>query len=246
MTNSMQEQVGSQEGRRARLQHLAVTAASRTGTKMMLLAAPGGYLRQTGWIRSARARRPVDAQGDPQPWLTMPAIAFLDERLRRVSTLFEYGSGGSTAWFCERVPHVTSVEHHRAWYEEVRHRLPAAADLHLIATDAPGRFLDLVFRPLGTPTEYADAIGQLASEPPDVVVVDGIDRLNCIAATLMIAAPHTTLIVDNLEYAAEFAPALVLLEQHGYRRLDLWGVSPGELRTSCTSVVYRAGNCLGI
>lgn len=234
------------EGLRARFEHLVVAASARVGLKIGLLAAPGGYLHSTGWMRSARARRPIDLAGRPQPWLTLPAIAFLDKRLRSVETLFEYGSGGSTAWFSERVSRVVSVEHHRAWYEEVLAQLPPGAELHLYETEPPPRFLDLVFRPLGHPTAYAGAVRRLLPNGADVVVVDGIDRLNCIAAAISEAGPRTVIIVDNLEYAKEFGPAVDLLTTNKYRYIEFWGISPSELRESCTAIFYRTLNCLGI
>ena len=36
-----------------------------------------GILFQYGWLRAWRAGRPVDARGDPLPWITYLAIDFL-------------------------------------------------------------------------------------------------------------------------------------------------------------------------
>lgn len=233
--------------RRARIEHLVVVALSRIGLKGLLLAAPSGYLHGSGWIRSARARRPVDTLGRSQPWLTMPAVAFLDGRLSVDLSLFEYGSGGSTAWYGLRVGQVTSVEHDRHWYERVKPELPSNVTLLLKAESHQGTFLELVFRPLGLPTEYAKAIDSAELDRfPDVVVIDGVDRLNCINVVAERAPASTVIIVDNLEYQAELAPAIALLEGRGYRRLDFWGVAPGELRLSDTAVFYQSDNCLGI
>ena len=233
--------------RRAQIEHRLVTLLSRVGLKGALLAVPGGYLRASGWIRSARARRPVDAAGLSQPWLTMPAVAFLDERLSQEMSLFEYGSGGSTAWYGRRVASVTAVEHNRHWFDEIRNDLSSNVDLVFCQADQPGEFLDLVFRPLGNPLDYALAIdnAELATYP-NVVIIDGVDRLNCIGVVVERAPAETVIVVDNLEYAKELEPAIQLLHERGYRRLDFWGVAPGELRLSDTAVFYRSENCLGI
>lgn len=230
-----------------RLQHKLVVAFSRIGLKGLLFAAPGGYLTETGWLRSARARHPVDRAGDSQPWLTMPAIAFLDSRLSRDLTLFEFGSGGSTAWYGRRVGRVTAVEHDRHWFEMIQNDQPSNVNLVFCAAPQPGTFLELVFRPLGDPLKYASVIDEVESSSyPDVVVVDGVDRLNCIAIVAARAPESTVIVVDNLEYSRELAPAIDLLQQCGYRRLDFWGVAPGELRLSDTAVFYHSDNCLGI
>ncbi len=232
---------------RANLQHFAVRAFGAVGLKGVLLAVPGGYLRQTGWMRSARARRPLDRSGLSQPWLTMPAVAFLDERLRADLTLFEYGSGGSTAWYARRVKQITAVEHDRHWYDIVRGDLPANASVRYFGAEPVGDFLKLVFRPLGAPLEYANSIlAVVEGDYPDVVIVDGIDRLNCIAVVADTAPNSTVIVVDNLEYTVELAPAIDLLRERGFRYLGFCGLAPGELRLSNTGIFYRTGNCLGI
>ncbi len=227
--------------------HAIVNVLSHAGLKGMLLAAPDGYLRESGWMRSARARRPVDVAGQSQPWLTMPAIAFLDGRLNKTMRVMEYGSGGSTAWYGRRVDRVTSVEHDPQWYDAVKRTIPANVDIVLCPEAQPGTFLDLVFRPLGDPLSYARTITSAAlAGHPHVVVVDGIDRLNCIAIVAAEVPESTVVVVDNLEYSAELRPALDLLADRGYRQLDFWGVAPGELRLTNTGIFYRSGNCLEI
>ena len=197
-------------------------------------------------MRSFRNLRPVVASGMPQPWLTMPAIRFLDSRLRHDHLLFEYGSGGSTAWFAQRVEAVVSVEQSAAWYEEVIRLVPANARVNLREVEPKPVFLDMVFHPLGESSDYARAVRELPSRPPDVVVIDGRDRLNCIAEAMTVVSGRGVILADNLEYEQLFAPAVQQLVSSGWRDLRVWGLAPGELRESCTGIFYRDGNCLGI
>jgi hypothetical protein len=179
--------------------------------------------------------------------LTSAAVAFLDGRLTRELSLFEFGSGGSTAWYGRRVARVTSVEHDRHWYDLIKEDQPSNVDLVFCAVPQPGTFLELVFRPLGAPLAYARAIENAGhSSYPNVVVIDGVDRLNCIEVVSAQAPASTVLVVDNLEYSVELAPAIDVLTARGYKRIDFWGVSPGELRMSDTAVFYRTENCFGI
>lgn len=71
------------------------------------------YLRAVGWTRSAIGGRAVDADGEPYPWLTYPAVQFLEGRIRAEFRVFEYGSGSSTLWWSRRVASVVSCDHHR-------------------------------------------------------------------------------------------------------------------------------------
>src|SRR5688572_22901839 len=67
-------------------------------------------LREQGWLRSYRERRPVTQGGEPIPWYTYSAIDFLAERLPPDATVFEFGAGHSTLWYARRVARVVSVD----------------------------------------------------------------------------------------------------------------------------------------
>ena len=62
-----------------------------------------------GWIRSATARRPVDVDGQPIPWMTYGLIRFLDKRLPASIDVFEYGAGNSTLWWSQRARSVVCL-----------------------------------------------------------------------------------------------------------------------------------------
>lgn len=53
---------------------------------------------------------------DEQPWITFPVIDKLDAILTKSSCVFEYGGGGSTLFFANRVKEVITVEHNKEWY----------------------------------------------------------------------------------------------------------------------------------
>ena len=102
-------------------------SALRTGTllrALRLLHYRRSFVRTTGLLRSFRERRPVDAAGNPLPWVSYPAIHLLNERLRPDQTVFEYGAGYSTLYFAARCGAVTAVEHDREWFDEVARMAP--------------------------------------------------------------------------------------------------------------------------
>lgn len=76
--------------------------------------ASGRVLREEGWLRSYREGVPVRRSGEPIPWYTYSAIAFLDERLPGDATVFEFGAGYSTLWYAARCSRVVAVEPHHA------------------------------------------------------------------------------------------------------------------------------------
>lgn len=188
-----------------------------------------GYLAETGWVRSVRAGAIVDAGGAPQPWTTFPFIDFLGPRLGRGWTVFEYGAGASTLYFAARVAAVTAVEHDAAFADRLRPALPRQARL--------------LVRP-GESADYAEAIAECPA-PPELVCVDGVDRVRCVAAALPRLAPGGVLVLDDAE-RPEYEPARVRLAAAGFRAVEFWGLAPGRVERKCTTVFYRRDNVLGL
>jgi hypothetical protein len=188
------------------------------------------YLHQTGWLRSLDEGRPVDAQGQPVPWMNYAAIAFLDERLRSRHALFEYGSGASTAFFAARVAHVTSVEYDETWLAQVKQTAPANVTLVFRAHDEDGAYCRTI---TGTGRAY------------DVVIVDGRDRVNCLRQSVEALTPGGVLVLDDSE-RPRYAPGAAFLRDRGFRALRFEGLKPTGTATDQTTVFYRPDNAFDL
>lgn len=185
------------------------------------------YADYVGWVRSFMAKSPMGPDGAPVPWYTYPAIAFLEKRVHHDFRVLEYGSGSSTLYFAERAAAVVSIEDNREWYARIGQALPKNCEIHLATTD------------------YADLPAKLQTDPFDLVIVDGIDRVECVAKGVPLLAGRGVLILDDSE-RAEYQPARESLSALGFRELPFWGVAPGMVYRKCTSLFYRSGNCLAI
>lgn len=188
-----------------------------------------GYLARTGWVRSVGDAAVVDAAGEPLPWLTYPCVDFLASRLKPKWRIFEYGAGASTLYFARRVQSVTAVEHDETFAAGIRGRLPANARL--------------LVRPSGSAV-YAGALAE-CHEPPDLVLVDGVDRAQCIEEALRRLAPGAVLVLDDAE-RGEYARSVALLKDAGFRAVEFWGLAPGIAAGKCTTIFYRSANVLGL
>ena len=186
-----------------------------------------GFLRQYGWFESYRRRMPL-AFGKPIPFYTYSAIAFLEPRIDRTMTVFEYGSGYSTLWWAERAKSVVACEHHPGWYEQMKGMVPAN--------------VQLVHEGLASGGAY---VGKAAEFQSDIIVVDGRDRVSCAKACLPGLSERGVVIWDNSE-RERYQDGYDFLKQHGFRRLDFSGPGPIDFWPWCTSVFYRNDNCLGI
>lgn len=125
-----------------------------------------------------------------QPWLTIAAIDFLTAFLKTnpTASILEFGSGGSTIWFAQRTPNLISIEHRASWFERVSAVL---AELNL----QPQRQL------LNPPAYYQICTSWLPASF-DLILVDAIERLNCIQVSLPLLKPGGVLMLDNCERPA--------------------------------------------
>jgi hypothetical protein len=186
-----------------------------------------GWLRSSGWLRSMVDGKPVDAAGNPLPWITYPAIDFLRGQALESLRVFEWGSGSSTEWWARQVQAVVACEHDPAWCSQVRGSLPANAMV--------------VLRDRGD--AYTGEV--LQHGPFDIIVIDGRDRVACsrVAPDALTAAG--IIIWDNAD-RERYQEGLDRLAAQGFRRVDFHGLVPALQRPSVTSLLYRSDNIFGL
>lgn len=187
------------------------------------------YLRSCGWFKSVQLSLAVDCDGKPIPWVTYSFLRFIEPRLDSSMTLFEFGSGHSTAFWSLRVGQVVSCEHDEKWYEKMKGELSSNVDYRLRSRED---------RAYSQCVREDDAVY-------DVVVIDGRDRVECLEASLSHMSQSGVIIWDNSE-RSRYEPAFQRLRESGYRRLEFYGMGPITEKGWETSVFYREGNCLGI
>lgn len=194
------------------------------------LAARRGPLKDDGWFRSLEADASVDAQGNPLPWITYPAIDFLKKRIHPDMSVFEYGCGGSTLWWASRVKEIVSVEHSREWHEKMKRLAPSNVTLYHIELVDDGAYSRKV-------AEFDAAF--------DIVVIDGRDRVRCGINSLKALKPAGVIIWDNSDRQA-YEQGIRFLLERGFHRVEFIGLAPLINIKSETSILFRNDNCLGI
>jgi precorrin-6B methylase 2 len=140
--------------------------------------------------------------------------------------VLEVGSGSSTLWWLGRGNSVVAIETSKEWADSVR-------------TSAGGNTrLELIVHPL---TE----LDNFSSIPPDrlfdVLHIDHTgDRSEAIRRFLPHVDENGLVIVDNSD-CEEYGDAILELADHGYSRLDLFGIGPINAYCWQTSLFYRGG-----
>lgn len=190
-------------------------------------------MSQYGHFHSTVSGTPMTKEGEPIPWFTYPAIAFLNERCDlNKAKVFEWGSGSSTRFFEYVGASIISFEHDTEWYLKVKKtlkKLGSRTHLHL-RTSIEEYILGI--------TEYS---GQY-----DVIVIDGLVhhpddknksvRLECSNIALEYLRPTGMLILDN----ADFLPATRrLLRSRGLYEIPFIGHTPLVHYITQTSIFLK-------
>lgn len=124
------------------------------------------------------------------PWFTQGAVAYLEQHVKPEWNVFEWGSGCSTVWLALRVHHVTTIEHQLDWITKVR------ADL--VDIDAARQWpVTMVHYPVDD-ENYWKCI-ETAHFVPDCVLVDGRNRVKCMAHAAPVLKPGGLLVLDNAD-----------------------------------------------
>jgi hypothetical protein len=197
--------------------------------RLVLLA---GTLSRLGWARSVQESSPVDSEGQPLPWYSYPAIAWLCAVLRAEDSVFEYGAGNSSLWYSARVARVNGVEHDPDWARRLRAASPPNLSVRQVSCrgdelEAPDR------------DEYVDEIASVGGLF-DVIAIDGLARVACARRAIDFLNVDGLIVVDNSDRPSLW-PALAMFADRGFARVDFLGFAPGSANVSCTSVLWRSG-----
>jgi hypothetical protein len=156
------------------------------------------------------------------PWWNKRAIRYLSRHIRPGDLAFEWGSGGSTVWLTRQGVSVTSIEHDPVWAAKVIDLCPET-NVRLIPAATHGQvrsepqlqdegqhFFD----------DYVAAIDPLEDCSFDIMIVDGICRMECVRRGASKVKPGGVLVLDDTDFRC-LAPSKRLLP--GWRIVSLSG-----------------------
>ena len=198
--------------------------------KAILSLRTEGYLKDTGWLQSFYMREPVNKFNMPIPWITYPAIDFIDSRLNEHMDVFEFGGGNSTLYFSTKVKSVTTVENDPVWYNKIKSDIPRNVNIILEDLYYDGNYCKTAMN---------------CEKCFDVIVIDGRDRVNCIKYSIDSLKSNGVIILDDSQ-REEYKEGREYLKNKIFKHIDFWGISPGYLNRYSTTIFYRDENCFGL
>lgn len=169
-----------------------------------------------GHALSYTEQKPVNKENEPIPWYSYPAIEYLSNIDFRQKTIFEYGSGNSSAFWARRCREILSVEDNEEWYNIVSAKLEPNQTIRLVKERS----------------EYISASLEAAAKP-DVIIVDGSHRFACAEAAIASLAPGGMIILDNSDWHPKTAAAL---RAAGLIQVDFTGFNPINYYVTTTSL----------
>lgn len=197
---------------------------------LKLLLKSNSYLQESGWFNTYKRGYPCSLDGSPLPWMNYPVIAFLEERLNKNMTLFEYGSGYSTFFYSTRVNSVISVEYNMVWYEKIKAQ--TNNNVHLIYQK---------YHPNG---KYC-RVALESNQRYDIIIVDGRDRVRCAINAFDALSTSGVIIFDDTD-RDKYSKGINYYLENNFKKLDFEGLKPKGLKLNKTSILYRTGNCLDL
>lgn len=183
------------------------------------LVAPLAFSFRTGHFRSSITGLACDSAGAPLPWLTYPAINFLQRLDLSDARILEFGGGQSTRWFASRAKSITTIEDDVAWADA----LAGTVGTNVTIVRSPPQPI----RPDGV---------------FDLVLIDGLDRFAAAQIAVECVAGDGLVILDNSEGnwgAAGTFPIIDLFREAGFMRVDFYGFAPANFRQYCTSIFFK-------
>jgi hypothetical protein len=214
------------------------------------------------WFSSFRPGRSFI--GEAKPWIPFEATNWLEHYLKPHMQVFEYGSGGSTIFFAERVAEVFSIEHDQKWHTLVSRALarrgitnctyqlhepiPIAESFSVPLAPAPpsaplaidelqtSRFIYDDYYAGTTLHEYVETIDVHPDHTFDLILVDGRVRIECMQHAIPKIRPGGYLMLDNSNNSdlAEMVRKL-----NSYPHTVFRGIAPGWPPTRWSNTIWQ-------
>lgn len=171
-----------------------------------------------GQWESIKRNMCIDAQKNPIPWYTYPAIEYLKQLDISDKNVFEFGSGNSSLFWAVKGKEVISVEHNNEWCEIVSKNKLSNQQIVLFEKKQ----------------DYISYIVKL-NRKFDIIIIDGKYRLECATNAIKCFKEGGMIILDNSDWFPETSE---FLRSHDLIEVDFSGFGPINNYTWTTSLYF--------
>ncbi len=199
-----------------------------------LLTKKEHFLHETGYTKSFLQKKPINKNGEFLPWMNYAIINFLQERLHKNISIFEFGSGFSSVFYAQKAKQVFSVEYNKEWKQKVEelfveNQLNNSTVFYCEVNE-----------------NYTKAIEKfLPKNKFELIIVDGRQRVNCAKESFTYLAENGVLLLDDSS-REKYKEIFTFYQNKGFKQITFCGIKPTGFKNDCSTVFYRENNCLGI
>ena len=162
-----------------------------------------------------------------QPYLNDNVVERLGKLVQPDFKVFEFGTGGSTIWFANRVAELVSVEHDPTWFEILSRgfvedfgEVPAHVTLIMASPKTIRRGLSLNLKKWPIP-EFAQRIRSFPNDYFDLILVDGHEpRGRCLLNSKDKVKVGGTIVLDDSQ-REDYLPAIKELSDWQVEKLTM-------------------------
>jgi protein-L-isoaspartate O-methyltransferase len=179
-----------------------------------LLTKPDFFLYEMGYTKSYHNQTPMDKNGEFLPWMNYAIIDFLNKRLTKNMTFFEYGSGYSSIYYSKKVKDVTSIEYDIEWKNKVQNLFKKYnldnVKVHFQAINE----------------NYPKTIKTINPEKKyDIVLVDGRMRVECAIEAISSLSENGVLILDDSS-RDKYQEIFSFYNKNNFKHITFSGIKP--------------------
>lgn len=179
------------------------------------------------------------------PWINHQAFIRLKEILHPEMDVLEFGSGGSTIFFRDKVNSVFSIEHDKKWFDEIEDQFKEWPNvtLNLIEPEEGESYdeayssVNGIFSEGKSYKRYVHAADHLEEASIDLLVIDGRARPECLKQTISKLKSGGVLLFDNSDRSSYKESITKHLK--GWKREVYSGVTLYDWRFNETSLFFK-------
>lgn len=176
------------------------------------------------------------------PWMTVPAVKFLDNYCKPNINILEFGSGASTLFFSNKGCRVFSIEHNKNWFLMMRELIekneitnislklfePTTSDSYLkLISSKDSNYLERDY------SNYVHSVKSFQDNFFDLIVIDGRVRVACFESSFSKLKDGGYIVFDNGD-REEYLPALNQIKK--FELLSEYTVAMYDLSFSQTNI----------
>ncbi len=182
---------------------------------------------KASWTKSFLSGLSQDENGNAVPWMSYPAIEFLQKYLNKNHEIFEFGCGASTLFFSTRVKKVVGLETSKKWLDIIKNEF-----------SSQNQNVEINLMSDGLTNPAYENFAKNSGQKFDLIIIDSLKRFECAKNSIDALKPDGAIILDDSE-RKNYKKIFDFFAEHNFKKQDFFGIAPGQLRIKNTTIFTK-------